>query len=126
MARPRNFFRTKPKTPFQRLPDNVSNKTDSDDDFDTFQLLSSSRANSSSTPATTSRNYSSPTLTSTFRHYSSSPISTSSIVPFNQDTPYSIETRRTTQRPIPVIDITNDLMEVKNFENPNQSHDASL
>ena len=80
MARPRIFFRTKPKTPFQRLLDNVSNKTDSDDDFDTFQPLSSSRANLSFTPATTSRNYSSPTSTSTFRHYSSSPISTSTIM----------------------------------------------
>ena len=88
VGRPRIFFRTKPKSAYQRLVDNVStSKTDSDDDFQ--PSTSSLRDHSSSSAVTTPRIFS-----------SSTPINASLSPSSSRINP-------------PVIDITQDSMELE-------------
>ena len=106
VARPRIFFRTKPKTSFQRLVDNVSNnKTDSEDDFDIQPIGSSQRGSSSSTVSFSS---SSPATTTSF-----SPSATISSFSSTPSRNFSLSSAtEPTERPIPVIGITQESMEL--------------
>ena len=145
IARPRIFFRTKPKTPFQRLVDNVSkDKIDSDDDFDDFQpsvslqrsslstiTASSSYPLSSQVTASTSFSRSAPaSITSSY--FSSTPATASRS--FSSSTPVTATASRNfslltataapTQRPIPVIDITQESMELVDRNSNHSSPDS--